>query len=181
MEIRAIKTRSMMTESQIEAWRWRRRMESRRAQFFSAGVFLLAAMALIFLSITPAFPAQQDQPASQQGNAPQEGMHRRRGNELDWLSHTLNLTDQQKSQIKPILEDQRKQMMSLRQDTSLSPQEKRAKFMEIRSKTLDKIRPILTEEQRATLEQMQKRREERMKAWRERRQGSQGSSAPQSQ
>jgi Spy/CpxP family protein refolding chaperone len=181
MEIKAMKMRSMMTESRMEAWRKRGRVEKRKVRILSAGVFLPAAVALVFLSITPAFSAAQDQPTGQQGTAPQEGMRRRRGNELDWLSRTLNLTDQQKAQIKPILEDQHKQMMSLRQDTSLSPQEKRAKFMEIRSKTLDKIRPILTEEQRATLEQMQKRREERMRAWRERHQGSQASPAPQSQ
>ncbi|HEX5483844.1 MAG TPA: hypothetical protein VFZ08_14575 [Terriglobia bacterium] len=140
----------------------------------------LGTLAFVALAIRPGLAATQDQTAPPEPSHQGRTMAARRGHEMHWLSKKLSLTKDQKAKIRPILENQRQQMRALRQDSSLSQQEKRARFMEIRSKTIDQIRPILTEEQRATLEQIQKQRQERMKAWREKHQGSQGS-APQSQ
>lgn len=156
-------------------------LSSGRSRPLAVAAVALGTLAFVFLAVRPSSAMPQDQTAGQEPTQ-QEGrrMAARRGNEMHWLSKKLSLTKDQKAKIRPILENQRQQMRALRQDSSLSQQEKRARFMEIRSKTIDQIRPILTEEQRATLEQLQKQQQERMKAWREKHQSS-PSSAPQSQ
>ena len=151
----------------------------RRMRLFPIAATALTILALAFLTASPGSAAPQDQ-APSQGTRQHGRMSRRHGNEMQWLSSKLSLTDTQKTKIKPILDSEHQQMKSLWQDSSLSREQKRARFAEIRSKTMDQIRPILTEEQRATLEQMQKQRAERMKAWHEQHGGNSGS-APQSQ
>jgi Spy/CpxP family protein refolding chaperone len=79
-----------------------------------------------------------------------------------------------RAKIQPLLEDEHKQLAALRENTSLSREEKQAKFKQIH--TYDQIKPILTEQQQATLKQLQQQREHGMKA---RPRGE--SSAPQSQ
>ncbi len=126
-------------------------------------LFALAIAALVLLAAKVASSA----PVPQAGGDP--GWHRGMGppgpeQQLGWLSDNLKLTDDQKAKIKPILEDQQKQMTALREDSSLSREEKHAKFRQIHTATFDQIRPILTEEQQAKLKQMEAQREQRMKA-----------------
>jgi len=83
---------------------------------------------------------------------------------LAWLRDKLTLTDDQNSKIKPILEDEHNQLMALRENSSLSRQEQWAKFGEIHASTFDRILPILTDQQQATLKQIQEQQEQRMKA-----------------
>ena len=77
--------------------------------------------------------------------------------QLQHMSETLNLTDDQKTKIKPILEDASKQMQQLRGDTSLSQQDWRAKMQEIHENTMSQIKPILTSDQQKKLESMHER------------------------
>lgn len=90
-------------------------------------------------------------------------MHRRWGPEqqLARMTKQLKLTDAQQTRIKPILEEQHKEMMALRQDTSMTREERFAKFREIRKQTFEKIHPILTSEQQKELKEMQQMRRER--------------------
>ena len=80
---------------------------------------------------------------------------------LDHMSTELNLSDDQKTKIKPILEQQSKQMQDLRQSTSTSDQDRRAKMKEIHENTMSQIRPILTADQQKKLDEMMSRRSER--------------------
>ena len=105
----------------------------------------------------------QSSPDTQSG---QEGHHgrgegRERGMnadaQLEHMSKALNLTDDQKAKIKPILEDQDKQMHQLMQDTSVSQQDRRAKFRELHENTMSQIKPILTSDQQKKLESMHER------------------------
>lgn len=79
------------------------------------------------------------------------------------LTKRLNLTADQQAQVKAIDEDTGKQMMALRDDTSLSQDERRSKMMEIRKGSQDKIRAILTDEQKTKYDAMQAEMRERMK------------------
>ncbi len=93
---------------------------------------------------------------------PQKGPHSgpmRHGpeQELARLSEELQLNDDQKAKIKPLLEDEHKQLVALRQDSSLSSDEKRAKFRSIREETFNQIRPILTADQQKKLQEMQQK------------------------
>lgn len=70
----------------------------------------------------------------------------------------LNLTDDQKAQIKKIHEDAKSQMEALHNDSSLSPEQKQTKAREIHQAAREQMSSILTPEQR---EIMKERRHER--------------------
>jgi len=74
--------------------------------------------------------------------------------QLEHMSTALDLTDDQKTKLKPILQDASKQMQQLRQDSSLSEQDKRAKMQEIHQNAMSQIRPILNSDQQKKLESM---------------------------
>src|SRR3989442_430224 len=140
-------------------------------------LFTLAMLAILLLAIRIASSAPLPQ-AGEHGNWHDGARGHGPEQRLAWLSDKLKLTDDQRSQIKPILEDEHKQLAALREDSSLSREQKRAKFREIHTSTFDKIRPILTDQQQATLQQIQTQREERMKARRQKDGESPGSQNP---
>lgn len=78
------------------------------------------------------------------------------------LTKALNLTTDQQAKVKSILEDQKNQMASLKQETSLSKQDRHAKFQAIHQETRQKIQAVLTDDQQAKFEQMQARHKEHM-------------------
>lgn len=71
---------------------------------------------------------------------------------LQTLSSELNLTDDQKAQLKPILQDEAQQLKALHDDTSLSPDQKKAKVAEIRQSHKSQVSSILTPEQQKKLD-----------------------------
>jgi Spy/CpxP family protein refolding chaperone len=82
---------------------------------------------------------------------------------LEWLSKELNLTDDQKAKVKPILEEQTKQMHAAQEDTSLTQEQKRDKMKQIHQTTHSQINEILTPEQQkkfAALKEQQKEHRE---------------------
>jgi Spy/CpxP family protein refolding chaperone len=70
------------------------------------------------------------------------------------LARQLNLTDAQKEKIEPILLDSAKQVDALRNDNSLTREQRFAKFRQIHESTLTQIRPVLTDEQQKKLDAM---------------------------
>jgi Spy/CpxP family protein refolding chaperone len=90
----------------------------------------------------------------QMGGPGKQGM--RGGNFADRLTKELNLTPEQQTQIKPILEDTRSQMKALHEDTSLAPDQKKAKGKEIRDASNAKIKAFLTPDQQKKMDQMKK-------------------------
>jgi Spy/CpxP family protein refolding chaperone len=65
----------------------------------------------------------------------------------DMMAKELGLTDDQKTQVKAALEDMQSKMKALHDDTSASPEDKKAKFKEIRDANQAKMKEILTPEQ----------------------------------
>jgi periplasmic protein CpxP/Spy len=117
---------------------------------------IFAAM-LLSLSVA-AFAQSPDTQASQgehQGRGRGQGMNA--DEQLQRMSRMLNLTDDQKAKIKPILEEQSNKMHELMQDTSISQQDKRSKFQEIHQNTMSQIKPILTPDQQQKLANMRER------------------------
>jgi Spy/CpxP family protein refolding chaperone len=89
------------------------------------------------------------------GMGSQEGGRRGRGMmNADRLTEQLNLTPDQKTKVEAILQDQRSQMMALRQDSSMSQEDRRDKMQEITKTSSGKIRDILTDEQREKFDKM---------------------------
>ncbi len=86
-----------------------------------------------------------------------EGGGRRGGRGMmnaDRLAEQLNLTSEQKTKVDAILQDQRSQMMALRQDSSMSQEDRRDKMQGIQKTTHSKIRDLLTDEQKEKFDQM---------------------------
>jgi Spy/CpxP family protein refolding chaperone len=70
----------------------------------------------------------------------------------------LNLTDDQKAQIKKIHEDAKAKADAVKADTTLSDADKKAKFREIRKSAMTESKKVLTAEQRAQLKEKMKER-----------------------
>jgi Spy/CpxP family protein refolding chaperone len=130
---------------------------------------LSAAPMLMAQDTTTAPPQQQDNMGAPGGGAGGRG-----GRQVEMLTKRLNLTPDQVTQVKAIDADSMSQMKALREDTSTPQADKRSKMMEIRQASQDKIRNILTDEQKTKYDAMQAK----MQARRQSRQGGDGAAAP---
>jgi Spy/CpxP family protein refolding chaperone len=123
---------------------------------------LSAAPMLMAQDNTAPAPQQQDNMGPPPGG---HGRGMRGGRQLEMLTKRLNLTPDQVTQVKAIDDDQMSQMRALRDDTTTSGEDKRSKMMTIHQASQDKIRNVLTDEQKtkydAMLAKMQQRRENR--------------------
>ena len=70
----------------------------------------------------------------------------------------LNLTDEQKAKLRPIIADENQQMESLRNDNSMTQQQKIDKANQIRAQASPKIKAVLTPEQLQKLAALQQER-----------------------
>jgi hypothetical protein len=71
-------------------------------------------------------------------------MHRDRvGERLEWLSQHLNLTEDQKKQLKPILAGEFKQMRAVGEDVSLTQDQKGEKMEQSTKLRARRFRPSL--------------------------------------
>jgi hypothetical protein len=73
------------------------------------------------------------------------------------MTQQLNLSDAQQQQIKPILENEEKQMQAMRQDSSLSRDDRMSKMQQLRQDTSSQIKPILNADQQQKYQQMMSR------------------------
>jgi protein CpxP len=109
-------------------------------------------------------------PAQQPGPGMGRGMGRRPMESVDdqikHLSKKLNLTDDQQTKLKPILEDQRKQMEQIHGDSSLSREDRFSKMQALRQSSDTQIKSVLTEEQQKSFDKMRAEQQDRMKQWR---------------
>ena len=110
---------------------------------------VLGFAVLVFLASSVTTRAQDAATQESKAQAQTEaGPHQgQRANHLEWLSKELNLTDEQREKVKPILDEQTKQMHAAQEDTSLSQEQKRDKMKQIHQTTHSQINEILTPEQ----------------------------------
>ena len=76
-----------------------------------------------------------------------------RGSPAD-AQRKIKSTEDQKAKLKPILQDQAQQLRALRDDPSLSPEQKSAKKKIVHELTHDQINSVLTPEQQDKFKQM---------------------------
>ena len=93
---------------------------------------------------------------------------------LDAMTQALNLTGDQKNKIKPILEDREKQLAALRNDTSLSREQRFERIRTIQQQSQGRIREALSAEQQKKMEEMRERAAERRRGNREGMRGPEG-------
>jgi len=80
---------------------------------------------------------------------------------LQHISSELNLTDDQKTQLKPILQSEVQQLQAVKNDTSLSPDQKQAKATEIHGSFKSQMSGILTPDQQKKLASMREESQEK--------------------
>lgn len=79
------------------------------------------------------------------------------------LADQLNLNPDQQSKVKSILMDQHQQAMSLIQDNSVPRETKVEKIHSLRASTIDKVRQLLTAEQKPKFDDMVRQQDERIR------------------
>ncbi len=95
----------------------------------------------------PAMPQQQQGDTQDQAKSPAEELTR-------GLTAALNLSDTQSAKVKAVLEEEHGKMMSLRDDPTLSLEDKQAKWLVIRQDASQQIVSILSPEQQQKLVQL---------------------------
>jgi periplasmic protein CpxP/Spy len=103
---------------------------------------------------TPAQTAPAPPPSAQQGAPANQNHAQAQAND----DNPLNLSDEQKAKLRPIIQDENQQMEALRSNNSLSQEQKIEKANQIRADASPKIKAILTPEQLQKLAQMQQDR-----------------------
>jgi periplasmic protein CpxP/Spy len=88
------------------------------------------------------------------------GWHGQAGNPLDHLAETLNLTPDQKTKVQPIIDQAKPQMKAIHEEAM-------QKAKAVMDATTAQIRPILTAEQQAKLDQTQKAHQDMHNAMKE--------------
>jgi protein CpxP len=117
-------------------------MRAAAVALFVAGISATAAMA----QDTPPPPPPADQTQGPPPGGPGgRGMNPQR--RLEMMQKQLNLTPDQTTQIKALMEDERSKMEALRTNTSLAQQDRRSQMMSIRQDGETKTRALLTPEQ----------------------------------
>jgi len=110
---------------------------------------LAITASFMLLSVFPALSyAQNNALDSTQGQA----MHEKHGDHNAMMAN-LNLTDDQKVQIKQIHEGMRSKVEAVNNDSSLSADQKEAKIRDLRRDTHEQVKKILTPDQRKQFEE----------------------------
>lgn len=115
-----------------------------------------------------AFAQDQTQTAPPESNntnmGPMHHQHRGMNSErqLKRMTKRYDLSADQQSQIKPILDSRDSQMMQLRQDQSMSRQDRRQKMMDIQQDTSQKIEAVMNDTQKQKYEADQAKMKEHM-------------------
>jgi len=113
---------------------------------------LATAAAFVALTFAPAITRAQDNsqqqqpPAQTQTQTTPQQQTRRHG-----LMQNLNLTDDQKSQFKKIRETTKSQVEGVKNDSSLTADQKQAKIHELRHDARMQMAKLLTPDQRAQM------------------------------
>ena len=129
---------------------WRHR-NSVLGGWLTAGI-LLAPLTYFALQAAPAN-------AQGKGQAMQE--------KLAWLGQELQLSDKQKKKVRPMLQEMQTQLMAVKGNPNLSPEQRKAKALPIVQNTMSSIRTkVLNKEQRAKYDAMKEQAIQRMMATR---------------
>jgi periplasmic protein CpxP/Spy len=145
---------------------------------FKHNLLILAAAGAF--AIAAPFAVAQDSPSNDQQSQPSQEPggahhgHQDPAQRAQELTKHLNLTSDQQTKVQEIFQSERSQMESLRQDSSLSQQDRHAKMTEIRKNAESQVRALLDSNQQKKWDEMQAKREQRM----QNRHGESGSDQP---
>jgi protein CpxP len=127
----------------------------------ATGLTLCSAAAFAQQDSTAA-PTPDASAPQQGGGHGQWGGHQTPDEQVARMTKRYNLSSDQQAQIKPILANQQQQMQALRQDSSLSQEDKMAKMKSIHEDSSSKIQAVLNDSQKQKFAQDQARRQQQM-------------------
>jgi len=102
---------------------------------------------LVLSAALAAIPVLQAQPAEGQAPARERGPGGRGGPNLEMIAEELGLSADQKAKLAPVMKHQAEQMQAIRQDESLSREQRMEKVRAIREAGRKDIEAVLTPEQ----------------------------------
>jgi hypothetical protein len=117
---------------------------------FGIVVLLLGLVAMIILHARTALPASADISAIEK-NAPQGA-----SDAVQWLAWKLNLNRTQQQAVRPVVEKELQARAALLQTPEISTTEQEAQLVDLRNSMLEQIRPVLTEQQRLLVQQLER-------------------------
>ena len=118
--------------------------------FLAVAISLTVAQTSTTTTPPPQAPAQSQ--AGSTGNTSQDRAQAQKEDE-----NPLNLTDEQRQKLRPIIADETQRMDAARNDPSLTEEQKVSKINQIRDEASPKIKAILTPEQLQKLADMQQK------------------------
>jgi Spy/CpxP family protein refolding chaperone len=123
----------------------------------------ISCLALLAFSGLTMFATPQEQaPAASAPQAQTPGQRQFDPNrQVRQMTKKLNLTADQQQQLLPILTERNQQMQAIRNDNSLSRQDRHAKMLAVREDNQNKIKALLTPDQQKAYDQMQQQARER--------------------
>ncbi len=140
-------------------------------------ILFVACLLALGASITPSAFSQQPPPPPSAPSIPSDSAPSTTGGwptpeeAVARMSSKLNLSDDQKTKITPIIADRQSQMRALMADTSGRRMQKARKAKSIMSDSDKKIEAVLTSDQKKTYEQMKEEMREQMRARMQQRNG----------
>jgi hypothetical protein len=129
------------------------------AVFSGCSMSYAGAQQLAPPSASQSIPAESVPATTGNWPSPQEAVAR--------MSNKLNLSDDQKAKITPIIADRQTQMKALMADTSGRRMQKARKAKSIMSDSDKKIEAVLTKDQKKTYAEMKEQMKEQMQARKE--------------
>ena len=112
--------------------------------------------------------SQQPDQSTQQPNQQGGKHHHRWGGKHDSQKHLqkltkeLNLSADQQAKVKSILDDQQQQFSTIRQDSSLSKADKKAKMAQVHDSAASQVRAILNPDQQTKFDAMMAKHKDKM-------------------
>lgn len=120
----------------------------------------LAAGAVVAQEAPPPPPAgEQGPPPGPRGRGPEQ--------RIEMMQKELNLTPDQTAKVRSIFAADRDKMMAIRNDSSLSQEDRRDKMMKLQHEQSEKIKGVLDDAQKPKFDAMQARMRDRMQERRE--------------
>jgi protein CpxP len=113
---------------------------------------------LAVLALSTSLPAQDTMSGPGMGQNDKAEMLQK----LEKMSAALNLTPQQKEQVRPILMQEMPQLKAIKTDTSLGPMQKAMKLHQVADATDARLKPIFTPQQYQTWQQMRAQERQQM-------------------
>ncbi len=119
-------------------------------------VMLVAVTVLLSGAVMVSNQSASAQPGEPPTSSPGKMIGTQTEKRLMRMSRTLDLTEEQKAKIKPILEDEAARIKAIHEDSSLTQQQRRDKIREIHAAGYEQMKPFLTQEQQKKHEEMVK-------------------------